>query len=421
MAVDIQGQTPGLLSAMGPGIMMAAAAIGGSHLVASTQAGALFGWQLAGLIVLVNLFKYPFFQFGARYTAATGESLLAGYARLGKGWLFLFLVLNAFAGTVNIAALIGLTAALLTWLIPGVPVPLLIWLVVIVSLLIVLRGHYSVVDRVSRWIVALLAVVTVVATILALAKGAVAPPEFVSPNPWTLASLGFLVALMGWMPAPLEVSAMNSVWSLGKKKERGSLTVRESLFDMNVGYVVTAVLALFFLGLGALVMHGNGAELATSGAAFTRQLVDAYASAIGPWSVWLVIIAAFCCIYSTVLTCIDGYNRVTYSAWRNLGDNSRELRSSGSMQSPALILVMTGLSLSVVLLFPGTLLAMLEFAMIAAFLTTPFIGWMNFKVIHNEPVPVSHRPGFWLNLWAGAGLIFLFGFTALFAVWRWLM
>ncbi|WP_423227957.1 hypothetical protein [Shewanella algae] len=36
-----------LMAAMGPGVLVAAAAIGASHLVASTRAGAEFGWQLA--------------------------------------------------------------------------------------------------------------------------------------------------------------------------------------------------------------------------------------------------------------------------------------------------------------------------------------------------------------------------------------
>ena len=51
-----------LLGAMGPGILMAAAAIGASHLVASTRAGAEFGWQLAWVILAVNILKYPFLQ-----------------------------------------------------------------------------------------------------------------------------------------------------------------------------------------------------------------------------------------------------------------------------------------------------------------------------------------------------------------------
>lgn len=69
-----------LVRSLGPGIMMAAAAVGGSHLVASTQAGAIYGWQLAALILLVNLFKYPFFKAGVQYTMGTGESLVEGYA-----------------------------------------------------------------------------------------------------------------------------------------------------------------------------------------------------------------------------------------------------------------------------------------------------------------------------------------------------
>ena len=63
-----------LIKSLGPGIMMAAAAVGGSHLVASTKAGAIYGWQLAALIILVNVFKYPFFRAGIQYTLGTGQS-----------------------------------------------------------------------------------------------------------------------------------------------------------------------------------------------------------------------------------------------------------------------------------------------------------------------------------------------------------
>ena len=47
-----------VLKNFGPGIIMASAAIGGSHIIASTQAGAYFGYQLALFIILVNLLKY---------------------------------------------------------------------------------------------------------------------------------------------------------------------------------------------------------------------------------------------------------------------------------------------------------------------------------------------------------------------------
>ena len=50
------------LKKLGPGLLFAGAAIGVSHLVQSTRAGADFGWGLLWALALSNLFKYPFFQ-----------------------------------------------------------------------------------------------------------------------------------------------------------------------------------------------------------------------------------------------------------------------------------------------------------------------------------------------------------------------
>ena len=82
------------LSKLGPGLLFAGAAIGVSHLVQSTRAGAEFGWGLIWAILLINLFKYPFFQYGPRYAQVTGETLLDGYYKLGNGYLWAYFILN---------------------------------------------------------------------------------------------------------------------------------------------------------------------------------------------------------------------------------------------------------------------------------------------------------------------------------------
>jgi Mn2+/Fe2+ NRAMP family transporter len=46
---------------LGPGLLFAGAAIGVSHLVQSTRAGADFGFGLLWALLLSNIFKYPFF------------------------------------------------------------------------------------------------------------------------------------------------------------------------------------------------------------------------------------------------------------------------------------------------------------------------------------------------------------------------
>jgi len=65
------------IQAMGPGVLMAAAAIGASHLVSSTRAGAEFGWQLAWVILGVNLLKYPFFAAGGTLHRSNGRKFTA--------------------------------------------------------------------------------------------------------------------------------------------------------------------------------------------------------------------------------------------------------------------------------------------------------------------------------------------------------
>ena len=79
---------------LGPGLLFAATAIGVSHLVQSTRAGAEYEYQLVWAIVLANLFKYPFFEFGTRYAAVKGKSIIDGYLDIGKWFLWVFLFIN---------------------------------------------------------------------------------------------------------------------------------------------------------------------------------------------------------------------------------------------------------------------------------------------------------------------------------------
>jgi len=74
----------------GPGILFACTAIGVSHLVQSTRAGADFGLMILGFVVLVTLLKYPFFEFGSRYANSTQTSIIDGYKKLGKPALWLY-------------------------------------------------------------------------------------------------------------------------------------------------------------------------------------------------------------------------------------------------------------------------------------------------------------------------------------------
>lgn len=75
-----------------------------------------------------------------------------------------------------------------------------------------------------------------------------------------MAALPFIVSLMGWMPCPIEVSAINSMWSVGKCKQV-KVSKADAIFDFNTGYIETATLTLIFCALDALIQLGSGEEV----------------------------------------------------------------------------------------------------------------------------------------------------------------
>ncbi|WP_407696597.1 NRAMP family divalent metal transporter [Shewanella goraebulensis] len=400
-----------LFASLGPGILMAAAAIGASHLVSSTRAGAEFGWQLVWVVLLVNFLKYPFFAAGARYTAATNESLLHGYFKQGRGYLLMFTCLNTIAAIASTAGVCMLTAAMLTQFIP-LPIDVLAFLVLISSLAVLILGHYQLLDKMTKVIMLALTLTTLIAVALAWQHYQTPAITETSTSPWQWAYVGFLVAMMGWMPAPIEVSAWNSLWLIEKKKTQ-TITSKQAIFDFNLGFIVTAILAIVFLALGALVMHGSGESFSNSGAVFAGQLVDLYSDVMGEQTRYLIGLVAFLCIFSTTVTVIDGYSRTLDIGWQLLNN-----QQDCSKRLTRVMLIVSALGLLLIWFFKGALLPLLEFVMTLAFLTTVIFAWLNLRLMTSDTLPEKHRYGTKMKILAWTGLVYLVGFSGLFIYWK---
>ena len=120
------------LQKLGPGLLFAGAAIGVSHLVQSTKAGSNFGFGLLWALLLINLIKYPFFQYGPRYAAATGENLLEGYKKLGK-WALRFYALLTLATMFTIQTAVTIVTAGIASSLFGSSLSLELWAVIILG------------------------------------------------------------------------------------------------------------------------------------------------------------------------------------------------------------------------------------------------------------------------------------------------
>lgn len=396
------------LRAMGPGILMATAAVGGSHIVASTQAGALYGWQLGIIILLINLFKYPFFRFGAEYTTATGNNLIEGYASRGKAYLWVYFILNVFSAMVNTAGVGMICAAILANFFPGgLGMDASQWTAIVVLIIwgMLLIGGYRFLDGLSKWIMIALTITTVAATVVALFHHREYVPGFVAASPWQLSALPFLIALMGWMPAPIEISSITSLWS-AEKRRTVAFDREDSMFDFNVGYIGTALLAFVFLALGALIQFGNGEEVKAASIAYIAQLVQMYAASLGNWSIPLITLIAFLCMFGTVITVVDGYSRANNEALRLLTGKKEQ----GKKALTIWITLTSIIGVVIALSFAGNLGTMLRFAMIASFITTPFFAYLNYSLITHQDGELTP----WLKVLSWAGLVYLFGFAAFF-------
>jgi len=403
--------------AIGPGLLMAGAAIGVSHLVQSTRAGANYGTQLIIIILLVNCFKYPFFEYGHRYAVATGESLMHGYRRLGLGYLYGFLFLNFISAIISIAAVTFVTAGLAHNLL-GLELSETIYSVGLMGIcaVIIIVGHYIWLDYCIKAIMALLFIATVMAFIVALAHGPVAGMDYRGQSAWNMANMGFIIALMGWMPAPIELSVWQSLWILANEKAKGRKTsIKEAMFDFNFGFSQNVVLEIMFLMLGYLVFYGSGVELEKSGSKFAMQIVKLYTNHLGEWATPVISIAAFTAMFSTTLTVIDAYPR-------SLAVGIKLVFKDFRLSSRHLQWIWVGIgcliSLIIINSFLDRLTALVDLATTIAFLTGPIFAFLNYRLITSPYTPKEFQPGRGMRIISILGLVYFITFGVIFIIIR---
>ena len=402
----------GFLQTLGPGLLFAGAAIGVSHLVQSTKAGADFGFGLLWALLLVHIFKYPFFQFGPRYAAATGETLLEGYKKLGKPVLAIYYVLNFITMFIIQAAVTIVTAALATQLFGSFTSAfnLAIWssIILLVSVVILIIGKYNLLDKLMKYIIILLSISTIAAVSIAF-YNSTESYDVSQILPSGSVEITFLIAFLGWMPGPMDISIWHSIWSVEKSKNSFiKIKPKDAIFDFNVGYIGTLILGICFVLLGALVMYKSGETFSNKGAVFASQLIDLYTKNLGSFSYIFIAIAAFTTMFSTTITTLDASPRSMNISTKLL--TRKEFKY--------------GYWFWIILLFLGTFLilryfmnsmgSLVKIATILSFLTAPFYAILNTILITGKHTPQEHRPSLFTKILSVVGILFLIGFSIWF-------
>ena len=405
--INVMEKVSSILKKLGPGLLFAGAAIGVSHLVQSTKAGADFGLGLIWALIIANLFKYPFFQFGPRYALSTGESMLSGYYKLSKLILVTYFLISL-ATMFSIQTAVTIVTAGIANSITGEIISVEIWtvLITLICSLILVKGKYKALDKIIKYIIIVLAISTVAATLIAGLEFN-SDLNFTQIFPSDSTSIVFLIAFMGWMPAPLDVSVWHSIWSLEKKKTLKNYNLKNSMFDFNVGYVGTALLGVCFIALGYFVMYGSNNSFSDSAGAFSNQLIEMYTSSLGQWSYYLIGIAALSTMLSTTITTLDASPRAMSKTIQLLFNKDK------SYYLPWLLVL--GLGTGAIFLFLLSEMGQLvQIATVLSFVTAPLYAYLNFRLILSKQMPKKYQPRQGLKILSVISLLFLSSFTIIY-------
>jgi len=348
----------GLMSHFGPGVILMMTGIGTSHLVTAPAAGGRFGYALLWCIPVAYIFKYYGFEMAFRFTNATGKSMIEAYSTAWKKWpLWYVLITTLIQCAIGQAGRLIAAAAVMYYVGSeqlGLAVPLSVYggVLGVVSVAIILRGRYQVVEVAAK-ILASILVVSTLAVFLAEPAPISEMGHFflveIPDGSWLI-----VAAFLGLLPTGMDVSLQASEW--GKAKKKGMSKIRDQMeelglagrfdpfapnrddlavdtsrlpenaqeycrrwfkigiWDFRLGHVVSFVLACIFLLLAAVWMYPSPVE----GRAVMGEIATIFTASLGPQMTTVFMLGAFAATFSTAFNYFDGWPRIVGACCRNL-------------------------------------------------------------------------------------------------------
>ena len=396
---------------LGPGIIMAATAIGTSHLILSPVAGARFGYELLWLVLFSHVFKYPAFEFGPRFAIATGRSLIRGYQDVPgpKNWaVWAFLATTILQGLVLLAGMLSVTAAILVASLGTFS--LTVWVVILGVAIIVLHrmGKYPALAVGSKVAMLVLTVISVIAFCAAPPRWSDLAQAFIPSIP--TGSFVLVAAILGLMPTGINVAIWHSLWALEqmddwrKQASDKHTLLRLGLLDLKVGYILSAVLAVIFVSLGANLLAPRG--LTPSGVDVALTLSRIYTEVLGNWMFPVFMLAAFAAMFSTAYSVMDGFPRTFSTLLRTLYPENDALKRASDPAYWIFMAVMFAVAIGANYIFPNPV-RMIQLIGLVSLAVAPILYGLNYYCVTRLIDDESMKPKRWLRLWGLAGLWFM--------------
>ncbi len=345
------------LKMVGPGLILTASIVGTGELIATTNLGAKAGFALLWL-VLLSCFIKVFVQIElGRYAISSGNTTLGSFKKvpwigtLLCWWWFLMMILTQF----QIGAMIGGSAQAIHLIFPnGSQIlgqfinpdsalglfleerPEVPWaiLVTAISIFILVKGRYHVVEGFSIWLVGFFTLLTVLCVIflpfidlesIPRPANASAPSDGGNSSGVWLAAF----AMIGITGVGASELIAYPYWCLEKRYARntGPREDTDSWLKRALGWMrvmhtdawlsmiiyTLATMAFFVLGASVLFPHtgGRGLSQASTGE-MLQELALMYQPVLGEGgALWFIAVGGFIVLFSTLFAATAGNSRVT--------------------------------------------------------------------------------------------------------------
>ncbi len=410
------------LRLIGPGIILAAAAIGSGELILTPRAGALYGLSIAWIIVVSVVYKLTLTLGLARYTIATGEDIFQGFSHLpGPRFWFVWAMSVVFLlGAVGYSGISLACGSSLSALFPSLSMVQWAVVVVILAYLLLLGGSYGSVEK-AAFVLSFVLIVGILYSLTVLQPGVSFFLRGLVPELPTGAGQT-AVSLLGWTAGGTS-TLIYSFWIIEKgigtnrgsgglnrdikknsedaKNLRGWLSLIH--LDTGLSYLLMMVVSLAFLTIGVLVLSTagpDGGPLIPSREETAVVLSRLLTAAAGPRAKYIFLTAAFAILYSTVIGLVDGKSRALRTALRMLAPRLDRISDVNVYR------LFVTLMCLIIFAFLFTERPVALIVLISA-LEAPVLSFSAILLIHllHKRLPRAFRPGLLWHLIMGCGTV----------------
>lgn len=333
------------LRRIGPGLILSASIVGSGELIATTTLGAEVGYVALWIITLSCLIKPAVQSELGRYVIATGETGGEGLNKVpgprlgGVNWVVWAWVVMTFLSFFQVGAMFGGVAWVLNQLVPAISINAWVLTLFALTLVILLGGHYSRIEKLATIKVGLFTLLTFLCALIMLRQ----PGSF----SWDDLREGFAfhfpkdglvtaIAVFGITGVGASELFMYPYWCVekgyarfaGRREEtsawraRARGWIRVMNVDILASMVIYCVATLAFYMLGAGVLHRAG--LVPKGMDMIPVLSNMYTQTLGPWALWIFYVGAIATLYGTIFAATAGNSRALSDTARLLGAFARD-------------------------------------------------------------------------------------------------